>query len=561
MPKMTGKRALMEQLVADDVRYVFGNPGTTEQGFLDILQDYPQIQFMLALHEGVAVGMADAYARATRRPAFVEVHTGPGLGNALGMIYNASVGKTPMVVYAGHSPSRSVLQEPLLSGPLVDMARPLCKWAAEIHHAHDVPRALRRAFKTAMEPPCGPVFLSLPLDTLDEEAEVEIVPTTYTHWRGRVDPAAMEDVARRLLAAEHPMVMVGDNVAVADAQPEAAAVAEALGAPIFECYASEFNVSARHPAVRGQRQLRHPGARARGPRELRRPARGRGAALPADLPRARHDAVARGHHGHPDRPRRLGAGQEHHPGHGRARRSRRLRSPSWPSRFAGCARRPRRAWPRSAPRAIGERTQGPARPLLGGREEELGRRAHQRPAPHARDPPRDPGRRHGVRRGHHQLRRTWPRPWRPTEPGRLMRARGGGIGPGLPGTLGAQLARPGTKVVGVCSDGAAMYSITALWTAAHHRIPATFVMLNNAAYRILKLNMLEYLGPAARGRQFVAMDLTDPELRFDRMAESMGVPGRRVERPDDLAPALQEALAHDGPSLVDVVMESPLPGR
>jgi benzoylformate decarboxylase len=149
----------------------------------------------------------------------------------------------------------------------------------------------------------------------------------------------------------------------------------------------------------------------------------------------------------------------------------------------------------------------------------------------------------------------------PTESGRMMRARGGGIGPGLPGTLGVQLARPGQKVLGVCSDGAAMYSITALWTAAHHRIPATFVMLNNGAYRILKLNMLEYLGPAAAGRRFIAMDLTDPELHFDRMAESMGVPGRRVERPEDLGPALREALAHSGPSLVDVVMESPLPPR
>ena len=139
-----------------------------------------------------------------------------------------------------------------------------------------------------------------------------------------------------------------------------------------------------------------------------------------------------------------------------------------------------------------------------------------------------------------------------------MRARGGGIGPGLPGALGVQLAEPARKVVGVCSDGAAMYSITALWTAAHHRIPVTFVMLNNAAYRILKLNMVEYLGPAVRGRQFIGMDLTDPALRFDRMAESMGVPGHRVERPDELAPALREALAHTGPSLIDVVMESPV---
>jgi benzoylformate decarboxylase len=147
----------------------------------------------------------------------------------------------------------------------------------------------------------------------------------------------------------------------------------------------------------------------------------------------------------------------------------------------------------------------------------------------------------------------------PTEPGRMIKIRGGGIGPGLPGTLGAQLACPDRPVVGVCSDGAAMYSITALWTAAHHKLPVTFVMLNNAAYRILKLNMVEYLGTAARGRRFVAMDLTDPELRFDRMAESMGVKGRRVTRPDELAGALREAIAHEGPSLVDVVMESPVP--
>jgi benzoylformate decarboxylase len=105
-----------------------------------------------------------------------------------------------------------------------------------------------------------------------------------------------------------------------------------------------------------------------------------------------------------------------------------------------------------------------------------------------------------------------------------------------------------------------MYSITALWTAAHHRIPVTYVMLSNRAYRILKLNMLEYLGPAARGREFVAMDLHEPELRFDLLASAMGVPSRRVDRPEELGPVLREAVAHEGgPFLVDVVLESPLP--
>jgi benzoylformate decarboxylase len=557
--KMTAKRALVEQLIADGVKYVFGNPGTTEQGFIDVLQEYPQVEFILALHEGVAVGMADAYARATRRPAFVEVHTGPGLGNALGMIYNATMGKTPMVIYAGHSPSRAALQEPLLGSPLVEMARPLTKWAAEIQHGHDVPRALRRAFKTAMEPPQGPVFLSLPLDVLDEEAEVEIVPTTFTNWRGRVDATVMAEVARTLLAAEHPMLMVGDSVALAEAQPEVAAVAEALGAPIFECYASEFNVSAKHPLYLGSVNFVTPAP-------VRATLEGCDVLLVVGAPLFRLifpepessplpqgctviqidvDAWEIGKNFTPDVAL--------------------LADPKAAlaelAELVHCFRTPAQASVAETRAArIGERTRARRARYW----EEAKKNWDTVPI--------------SGPRLMHEIRHAIPddalvyaeaitnaqhlaAAISPTTPGRMMRSRGGGIGSGLPGTLGAQLAEPSRKVIGVCSDGAAMYSITALWTAAHHRIPATFVMLNNAAYRILKLNMVEYLGPAARSRQFIGMDLTDPELRFDRMAESMGVPGRRVERPDELAPALQQALAHDGPSLVDVVMESPVPLR
>src|SRR5215208_5240663 len=129
MPQMTGKRAMLEQLIADGVQYIFGNPGTTEQGFMDLLQEYPELQFILALHEGVAVPMADAYARLTRKPAFVELHIAPGLGNGRGMIHKAEVGQSPLVVYAGQSESRAAFQEPHLTGPLVEMARPICKWA------------------------------------------------------------------------------------------------------------------------------------------------------------------------------------------------------------------------------------------------------------------------------------------------------------------------------------------------------------------------------------------------------------------------------------------------
>jgi benzoylformate decarboxylase len=146
-----------------------------------------------------------------------------------------------------------------------------------------------------------------------------------------------------------------------------------------------------------------------------------------------------------------------------------------------------------------------------------------------------------------------------TEPGSYFRARGGGLGLGLPGTVGLKLARPDRPVVGVVADGTSMYTIQALWTAAHHKIPVTWVICNNASYRILKLNVLKYLGEAAAGRKFVAMDLTDPDLDFARIANAFGVQGERVTNPDDLGPALRRAIDSGVPSLVDVIVDGSVP--
>jgi len=554
--RISGKRALLEQLRADGVRYVFGNPGTTEQGFMDLLQDYPEIEFVLALHEGVAVAMADAYARLTHKPAFVEVHIAPGLGNALGMLHNARIGHSPLVVYAGQSESRALFQEPHLSGPLVDMARPICKWAAQIEHARDVPQALRRAFKIADEPPQGPVFLALPMDVLDHEADMSIEPTSFTRWRTRPDPAAIEEAAEVLLQAKSPMLMVGDGVALAGAQAEAVEVAELLGAGMFDCYASEFNAPASHPLNLGAVDFLRPHA-------LRALLQDCDVLLAAGAPLfqvvfpdpdapvlAAHtklvqidaDAWQIGRNFPPtvgilsDPKGALGElaallrrrRSEEQAG-AAAKRAEALaaRTRSARERYWAAAKERWDAEPITAARLMAEIKD--ALPDNGLIFSEAGTHAGN-------------------------LYRTIE----PDAPDLLLRARGGGIGGGMPGALGAQLARPDRKVVAPCSDGSSMYSITALWTAAHHRIPVTYVMLNNASYRILKLNMLDYLGSEAKDRQFVAMDLTDPELRFDRFAEAVGLPAWRVSRPDELGPALREAIAH-GPSLVDVAIESPLP--
>ena len=135
-----------------------------------------------------------------------------------------------------------------------------------------------------------------------------------------------------------------------------------------------------------------------------------------------------------------------------------------------------------------------------------------------------------------------------------FRARSGGLGPGMPGAVGLKLARPDQPVVGVVADGSAMYSITALWTAAHHKVPVTWVICNNASYRILKLNLMEYLGKD-NDRLFMHTDIVEPTIRYDRLAESLGVKGWRVESPEDLRPALESALALGAPALVDVSIQ------
>jgi benzoylformate decarboxylase len=150
---------------------------------------------------------------------------------------------------------------------------------------------------------------------------------------------------------------------------------------------------------------------------------------------------------------------------------------------------------------------------------------------------------------------------RMSEPGTHYRATGGGLGPGMPNPIGLKLARPDRPVLSVIGDGAALYTIQALWTAAHHRVPVTWVIANNNSYRILKLNMLEYLGEGAAGRKFVAMDLTDPPLDFARIAGAFGVKGVRVEHPDEIGDALREAQASGEPRVVDIVIDGDIRSR
>src|SRR5215468_6364766 len=249
---MSGKRAFLELLKQEGVEILFGNPGTTELPLIDALAVENELRYVLALQEGSVIGMADGYAQASGKLAVCNLHVTPGLGNAMGMLYDAQKAGSPILVTAGQHDQDFNTTEPILWADLPPIARPLVKWSAEVHRLADLPRLLHRAAKTALAPPTGPVFLSIPGDILNAEAEIDLGQPTRIPSRLRGDAAAIAAAAKLLAAAERPVILAGDTVARGDALAELVALAEAIGAPVYsELVPSTASFPASHPLFRG----------------------------------------------------------------------------------------------------------------------------------------------------------------------------------------------------------------------------------------------------------------------------------------------------------------------
>src|SRR5262245_27225040 len=231
---ITGRSAFLALLKDEGVTTLFGNPGTTELPIMHALKDHPDLTYVLGLQEALVVAMADGFSRASGRLVACNVHVAPGLGNAMGSLFNAKFTGTPMVLTAGQQEQGHGLTEPLLYDPLLPIAAPLVKWAAEVTRLEDVPRVLRRAAKVAMTPPTGPVFLSLPGDILNAEAGLDLGASTRVETRARPADDVLDRLAKRLLRAERPVIVAGDEIVKSDALAAAAAFAEALGCPAYQ---------------------------------------------------------------------------------------------------------------------------------------------------------------------------------------------------------------------------------------------------------------------------------------------------------------------------------------
>src|SRR5882757_4762814 len=232
--RITGRSAFLALLKDEGITHLFGNPGTTELPIMHALKDHPDLTYVMAMQESLVVAIADGFSRASGRLVACNVHVAPGLGNAMGSLYNASFTGTPMILTAGQQEQGHGLTEPLLYGPLVRMAEPLVKWAVEVTRLEDLPRIVRRAAKIATTPPTGPVFISLPGDILNAEAGIDLGRSTRVDTRVRPSEDSLKALAARILKAERPVIVVGDEIVKSDALREAADLAETLGCPAWQ---------------------------------------------------------------------------------------------------------------------------------------------------------------------------------------------------------------------------------------------------------------------------------------------------------------------------------------
>jgi benzoylformate decarboxylase len=549
MNRITGRSAFLALLKDEGITHLFGNPGTTELPIMHALKDHPDLTYVMAMQESLVVAIADGFSRASGRLVACNVHVAPGLGNAMGSLYNASFTGTPMILTAGQQEQGHGLMEPLLYGPLVRMAEPLVKWAVEVTRLEDLPRIVRRAAKIATTPPTGPVFISLPGDILNAEAGIELGRSTRVDTRVKPSDEALGALAARILKAERPVIIAGDEIVKSDALKEAASLAEMLGCPAYQQsapYGAHF--LSESPCFMGalsrlQKQVREVLSPydlmiVLGADPLRMSVHSEIEPLPDGLPIVQIGLVewdlAKNYGAEialkadvKETLRALIPALQSAGGKALEARAKQgiaaLAPKNWTARRATLVEQISKNRERSPIDpdflALGVVESMPENAILVDEGLTSSRQML------ALRPHRD-------RYGYHALA-------------------SGGIGWGLPASVGVSMANPQRPVVCYSGDGSAMYSIQALWTAAHHKLPLTVVIVNNGGYRIIKQRLLAFHGDD----HYVGMDFVDPPVDFTSLAKSLGVEAIRITEPGSLKTTLSSAFKRPGTKLIEVMVD------
>ena len=524
-PPLTVKQATFDLLRAFGIRKVFGNPGSTE---LPFLSDWPgDIDYVLGLQEASVVGMADGYAQATRNAGFVNLHSAAGVGNALGNIFTAYRNQTPLVITAGQQ-ARSILplQPFLFAERASEFPRPYVKFAVEPARAEDVPAAIARAYYVAMQPPCGPAFVSVPIDDWTKPAQA-LEARSITRELSP-DPDAIRGLADALAASQRPAFVVGPGVDRAEAVDLMVRLAEKTRAAVWVSpFSARCSFPERHPQFKG---FLH--------------------ASPGQLSEAlrAHDLV-------------VVVGAPVFTFHVEGE----LKIFDGETLLFQITDDPDAAAVTPAGTSI-IATMKPARAALLEMTRESQRAAPKGrvlpPAPRASDPMLAEFLLHSLAAAmpkdavlveeapSHRFAMQNFMPMRGQDSFYTMAS--GGLGHSLPAAVGIALAHPAVRTVCLVGDGSAMYSIQALWTAAQRQLPLTVVVINNAGYGAMRS-----FSQVMQVRDVPGLEL--PGIDFVKIAEGMGCEAARVTKSSELAAALNRALTHQGTSLVEVMVDSAVP--
>jgi benzoylformate decarboxylase len=522
----TVKDAVFDLLRAQGVTTIFGNPGSTELPFLaDLPEDF---RYVLGLHEGPVVSMADGWAQATGRPAVVNLHTAPGVATAMGALVNAAAGRVPLVLIAGQQ-ARSLLTMGALlaSEDPVTLPRPLVKWSFEPPRPQDVPAALGRAFAIASQPPRGPVLVSLPMDDWDAELDYWDPRTAGRVVTGRQSPlpSAIRSVAQRLAAARNPVLVVGAGVDVDGAAPTAVVLAERCRLPVYGApLEPRYGFPTVHPAWQGTLPA--------SPSGLRKTLAGHDLVLVAGAAVFRYYLAEPGPllpddaelilvTSDPDQAARAPIGDAVVGDLGLALR--------W---LVAATPASYRADPPAGARPV---PPARTRPMTAAAAYAALATARSDGTVVVAESPAS------LRTCLDQVRFA--------QPGSFYAPAGASLGYAVPAAIGLRLADPDRPVVAVVGDGALHFSAPALWTAVHHAVPITVLVLRNDEYGVLK-TYRDKLGLA--GVPGLDIDGIDNLA----LALAYGMPAQRVETPEELTGALRRALAAATPHLIEVPIAS-----
>jgi len=547
--QISGRSAFIELLKSEGVEQMFGNPGTTELPIMHALTDHPDMGYVLGLQESIVVAMADGYTRASGKLSACNVHVAPGLGNAIGAIFTAFNTGTPMIVTAGQQEQGHGLMEPLLYAPLVPIAAPVVKWATEVTQLADLPRIMRRAAKVAMTAPTGPVFISLPGDILNQFGAIDLGASTRVDTATRPSDAALERLAKRLLAADKPVILAGHEIVASDAFEEAAALADALGAPVYQqTVVTGAHFPSEHPLFLGQLSREQKRVRALlepydtliciGSDVLRMSVYSEVDPLPP------HTKVVQ-----------LGLRDwelgKNYPAEIAIRADLKETLAALNPRIVALGGAERKQRAEAARTALAGKNWSAARQAL---RLAVAAKASAKPI----DPdwlmmrlcdllPKDAiVVDEGVTTAG-KLNACFPYRDRYSYFGNVS----GGIGWGISAAVGVQLAQPSRRVVAILGDGSSMYSIQALWSAANQKLPVVFVLCNNGGYRIIKQRLKLFHG----NDKFIGMDFKDPAIDASAIARGFGMKAHRIEEAADFEGRFKEALAASEPTLLEVVVE------